>query len=206
MPPSVLAVAAVFSVQFGNALVGSFFDRVSPLGAAALRLGLASLILLVLVRPRVRSWDRRTWLGVVALGVGLGGMNAFIYLAIDQIPLGVAVTIELLGPLAVAASGIRRPIDAAWVLLALIGVLLLGLDGEGSLTLIGALCAGIAAAFWALYILASSKLGTRVRGVDGLVAAMVVAALVVVPFGAVDAVGAVSADPSCCSLLPASRS
>lgn len=195
IPPSLLAVAAVFSVQFGNALVGSLFDSVSPLGAAALRLAFASLFLIVLVRPRVSTWRLHTWVGAALLGLGLGGMNALIYLAIDQIPLGVAVTIELLGPLAVAASGIRRALDGVWVLLALAGVLLLGLDGEGSLTLWGVLFAAGAAAFWALYILASSKLSTRVRGIDGLVVAMAFAAIMVVPFGTADAVLAVRQTP-----------
>ncbi|MFV0434062.1 MAG: EamA family transporter [Leucobacter sp.] len=128
VPASVFAIAAIFSVQFGNAIVGSLFDRVGPLGAAALRLSFAALILLVLVRPRVREWSRGTWLGAVLLGLGMGGMNVFIYLAIDRIPIGIAVTIELLGPLAVAISGARRLIDVLWVVLALAGVLLLGLD------------------------------------------------------------------------------
>lgn len=196
VPASLLAVAAIFSVQFGNALVGSLFDRVGPLGAAALRLGLAALILLIVVRPRVRDWGARTWLGVVLLGLGMGGMNVFIYLAIDRIPIGIAVTIELMGPLAVAAAGIRRLVDAGWVLLAIGGILLLGLDGSGAVNLVGAACAAVAAAFWALYILASARLGARVRGVDGLVAAMVVAALVVVPVGAADAAVAVRQSPS----------
>ncbi|MFC6234062.1 DMT family transporter, partial [Leucobacter soli] len=127
-PASLLAVAAIFSVQFGNAVVGSLFDRVGPLGAATLRLGLAALILLVLIRPRTRGWTGRTWLGVVMLGVGMAAMNVCIYLAIEEIPLGIAVTIELMGPLAVAAAGIRRPLDAGWVLLAVGGILLLGLQ------------------------------------------------------------------------------
>src|SRR5690606_36148907 len=125
IPASLLAVAAIFSVQFGNAFVGSLFESVGPLGAAALRVGFAAVILIVLVRPRVRGWNARTWLGVVLLGIGMGGMNVFIYLAIAEIPLGLAVTIELMGPLAVAAAGIRRAVDAAWVLLALGGILLL---------------------------------------------------------------------------------
>lgn len=212
-PASALAVAAIFSVQFGNALVGSFFGRVGPVGAASLRLGLAAAILLVLIRPRVRSWGARTWLGVALLGLGMGGMNVFIYLAIREIPLGIAVTIELMGPLAVAAAAVRRPIDAGWILLAIGGIVLLGVGGGGGsgtggasgstdpIALSGMLFAAIAAAFWALYILASSRLaasappGAHMRGIDGLVMAMAIAALVVVPIGAFDAVAAIHADP-----------
>ena len=192
---SVLAIAAIFSVQFGNAFVGAQFDRVGPTGAALLRIGFSAVILLVLTRPQVRSWTRRTWLGVVLLGAGLAGMNQFIYLAIDRIPMGIAVTIELLGPLAVAVAGVRRALDGLWVLLAGAGVVLLGLDADGSLTLAGAGFAAVAAAFWALYILASARLGTAVRGIDGLSVAMVVAAVLVAPLGTADAVGAVRSAP-----------
>src|SRR5699024_5970058 len=105
VPARVLAIAATFSVEFGNAVVGGMFGSVGPLGAATARLSFAALILLALVRPRVRGWSRRTWLTVTALGLALAGMNTCIYLAFDEIPLGIAVTIELLGPLAVAAFG-----------------------------------------------------------------------------------------------------
>lgn len=195
--PVLLAVIAIFSVQFGNALAGSLFTVVGPLGAAALRLALAAVILLAVIRPRVRSWDRRTWLGVGMLGLGLAGMNALIYLAIDSIPIGVAVTIELLGPLAVAVAGTRRWRDLAWVALAALGVALLGLDldGSGGLATAGLLAAGGAAAFWALYIVASARLGPRARGVDALAMAMLVAAIIVVPVGAVPATQAVISAP-----------
>ncbi len=200
IPASALAIAAIFSVQFGNASAGSFFDRVSPLGAAALRLVLAAAVLAVIARPRLREWRGRTWLGVAALGIALGGMNASIYLAIDRIPIGVAVTIELMGPLAVAAIGIRKPIDAAWVLLAVGGIVLLGFgrsggDASAGLPAAGVIFAVCAAAFWALYIVAAARLSSRVRGIDGLVMAMVVAAIVVAPFGAADAVSAISHEP-----------
>lgn len=201
VPASALAVAAIFSVQFGNALVGSLFERVPPLGAAALRLGFAALILLLIVRPRTRGWTRRIWFGVVLLGIGMGGMNVFIYLAIERIPMGLAVTIELLGPLAVAVMGVRRALDVAWVLLALGGVMLLGSPAGGSLAPLGVAFALAAASFWALYILASARIGGSVRGVDGLAAAMAVAAILVVPIGAVDAVHSVLVDPSLIGLF-----
>ncbi|MBA4248352.1 MAG: EamA family transporter [Microbacterium sp.] len=195
--PVLLAVIAIVSVQFGNALAGSLFTVVGPLGAAALRLALAAVILLAVIRPRVRGWDRRTWIGVGMLGLGLAGMNALIYLAIDSIPIGVAVTIELLGPLAVAVAGTRRWRDLAWVALAAVGVALLGLDldGSGGLATAGLLAAGGAAAFWALYIVASARLGPRARGVDALAMAMLVAAIIVVPVGAVPATQAVIGAP-----------
>jgi inner membrane transporter RhtA len=201
VPATALAVGAIVSVQFGNAFAGTTFDEVGSLGAATLRLVLSASILVLVIRPRVRGWTRGTWLGVALLGFGLGGMNALIYLAIDRIPIGVAVTIELLGPLAVAVAGTRRARDLAWVGLAGVGVLLLGIDRGGALAFDGALFAAGAAAFWALYIVASARLGASrdgrpaPRGVDALAVAMVVAALIVAPFGARQAVEAVVVDP-----------
>jgi inner membrane transporter RhtA len=195
VPAPLLAVVAILAVQFGNAFAGSFFDQVGPMGASALRLAFGAAILAIVVRPKMRGWDTRTWLGVIVLGTALAGMNSLIYLAIHEIPIGVAVTIELIGPLAVAAAGIRRVVDALWVVLAIAGVALLGMEAGGDLSAIGLLLAGGAAAFWALYIVASSRLGPRVRGVDGLSAAMLVAAVIVVPLGAAPATSAVFEAP-----------
>lgn len=196
VPATALAVAGMLSVQFGNGFIGSLFERVTPFGAAALRLGFAAVLLLAVVRPRVRRWDRRTWLGVALLGVGMAGMNTSIYLAIDRIPFGIAITIELMGPLAVAALGARRLVDALWVLLALGGIALFGITGGGTVTVAGVGFALLAGAFWATYILASARVTGRVRGLDGLAVAIAVAAVVVVPIGAGDAVRAATADPA----------
>ncbi|MFD3443060.1 DMT family transporter [Microbacteriaceae bacterium 4G12] len=195
VPAPALVVIAIFGVQFGNALAGSFLDQVGPLGAAALRLFFSATILAAVVRPRVRGWDARTWLGVGVLGLALAGMNSLIYLAIAEIPIGVAVTVELFGPLAIAAAGIRRLVDALWVVLAVVGIALLGLEAGGALSVVGLLLAAGAAAFWGLYIVASAHLGSRVRGVDGLSVAMLLALVVVLPFGSGSALGAVAADP-----------
>lgn len=202
VPATALAVGAIVSVQFGNAIAGSTFSEVGSLGAATLRLVFAAIILMVVIRPRMHGWSRRTWVGVGLLGLGLGGMNALIYLAIERIPIGVAVTIELLGPLAVAVAGTRRARDLLWVCLAAVGVLLLGIDRGGSFAIDGALFAAGAAAFWALYIVASARLGAphdgapAPRGVDALAVAMVVAAVLVAPIGATQARDAVLANPT----------
>ena len=201
--PVLLVIVAIVSVQFGNALAGSLFDSVGPIGAAALRLSLAAVVLLAVLRPRVRQWHRRTWLGALALGAALAGMNALIYLAIDRIPLGVAVTIELLGPLAIAIIGTRRVLDLLWVGLAASGVALLGLGDTGTLDLLGMVLAAGAAVFWALYIVASARLGSGViaddpgaaRGVDALAVAMMFGAIMVLPFGVAPAAAAIALDP-----------
>lgn len=195
VPASVLAIAAIFSVQFGNALVGGMFESVGPLGAATARLTFAALILLALVRPQVRGWSRRTWLTVTALGLGMAGMNTCIYLAFEEIPLGIAVTIELLGPLTVAALGSRRLLDLGWVVLALAGVLLLGVAPGSDLALRGVVFAAAAAVFWALYIVSSARLGSGTRGIDPLAVAMCIAAVAGMPLGAGQATAAFATRP-----------
>lgn len=182
-------------MQFGSAIARTHFDAVGPTGAAALRLMFGALILAAVVRPSVRGWSGRTWLGVIMLGLALGGMNLLIYLAIDEIPLGVAVTIEFTGPLIVALVQTRRLVDGLWALVAFAGVLVLGLDSTGAFSPLGLLLAGAAALCWAGYIVASADLGGRIRGLDGLSVAMVVAALVVVPVGAAPAVSAIVVEP-----------
>jgi len=195
VPSPLLAVAAIVSVQFGAALAKTHFEALGPLGAAALRLAFGATLLVLVFRPRPWRWPGRTWLGVLVLGLALAGMNSLIYLAIDVVPLGVAVTLEFLGPLVVALVQTRRWWDAAWALLALAGVVLLGSDSTGSIPIAGVLLALGAGAFWACYILANAALGRGRDPMGALATAMLVAAAVVVPFGAHDATVAVRADP-----------
>jgi inner membrane transporter RhtA len=158
-------------------VVGSF-------GTVALRLFFAAAVLVLLWRPSLRL-DRRTWTVVVAYGVVLGLMNLCFYLALARIPLGIAVTVEFLGPLGVALIGSRRWLDAFWALLAAAGVVLL-MEGRGDLNLVGFLFALFAGAFWGLYILIGAALGRHTTQGNGLALGMVVAALIAVPFGVVD--------------------
>jgi inner membrane transporter RhtA len=192
----VLAVAAIVSVQFGSAFARTHFSEIGPTGAATLRLVFAAVILVAVVRPRVRRWSRLQWLAAILLGFALAGMNSLIYLALARIPLGVAVTLEFMGPLVVALVQTRRWRDALWAAVALVGVVLLGSGASGSVAIGGVLLAFGAAAFWAGYILASSRAGRLIEGIDGLVVAVVVAALVVSPFGAGPAVRAIGRDPA----------
>ena len=195
VPAPLLAVAAIFSVQFGSAFARTHFDEIGPTGAATLRLVFAAVILVAVVRPRVGNWTRRQWLAAGVLGLALAGMNSLIYLAVARIPLGVAVTLEFTGPLVLALVQTRRLRDLLWALVAFAGVILLGLGSTTGVAVGGVLLAFGAAAFWAGYILASSRVGRETPGIDGLVVAIVVAAVVVTPFGAADAVSSIRADP-----------
>lgn len=186
VPATVLVLCAILSVQFGASVARTQFDEVGPLGATFLRLAFAGVILLAVLRPKVSAWTSRSWLAALLLGVALAGMNTMIYLAFETIPLGVAVTIEFLGPLTLALVQTRRFTDALWALLALGGVLLLGLEGimgGGTIALAGLLLAAGAGAFWATYIVSSARVGREIPGLDGLAVALAIAAVISAPFG-----------------------
>lgn len=180
-PPTVLVLSGILSVQFGSALAKHLFGEVGGFGTVALRLFFAAAVLLLVWRPAVRS-NRHMWTVVLAYGVVLGLMNLCFYLALERIPMGVAVTVEFLGPLAVALFGSRRRLDVVWVLLAAGGVVLLT-GGGGELDLPGLGFAVGAGVCWGLYILAGAALGRHTTEGDGLALGMAVAALVTVPFG-----------------------
>jgi inner membrane transporter RhtA len=187
-PSGGLVFSAIASVQFGAALATTLFARVGPAGAVLLRLGSATIVLLALWRPRLRGRSRRELMLAATFGIVLGGMNLSFYEALHRIPLGIAVTIEFIGPLAVAVGGSRRALDLVWVALAAVGILALahgggthGLDG------LGMALAATAGCLWGAYILLNARLGRAFEGGTGLALAMCVAALVVLPSGIVAA-------------------
>ena len=178
--PVILVLIGIVSVQVGASIAKRLFDEVSPTGLVWLRLTASLLVLLALARPRLRGRTRDDWAVAVGFGLSLATMNWAIYQSFARIPLGVAVTLEFTGPLLVAVLGSRRARDLAWVGLAGVGVALLGLDG-GSLTWSGVAFALLAGAAWAAYILLSAHTGRRWEGLDGLVVASAVAAVLLVP-------------------------
>ena len=139
----------------------------------------------------MRGWNRAQWRSVILYGVSLAGMNGFYYAALARLPLSAAVTIQFLGPLTLAAALSRRWRDGGWIVLALLGVLTLGLaDRHGSgggLDPLGVALALVSAAFWALYIVAGSRASAAVPGRSGVAVAMTAGALVLLPFGTIGA-------------------
>lgn len=184
VPAPALVLVGIASVQTGSAIARSLFDDLGVAGTALWRLTLAALILLVALRPKVRGWARRQWLAALLLGIALAGMNLVFYSSIKLIPLGVAVTVEFMGPLLLALVQTRRLIDFGWALLAAAGVVLLGSDATGDLAIGGLLLAFLAGAFWAGYILSSAHVGQVLPGINGLAVALVFSALIALPFGA----------------------
>ena len=176
------AVMSIVSVQLGAAVATSLFDRVGASGTVFLRQGIAALVLLAVTRPRLAGRTLGDWTVVAALRVVLAAMNLSFYAAVDRLPLGIAVTIELLGPLGLAAA-LSRTRQQVWcVAVAVVGVAILGLGSASDhLDPIGIVCAVTAAAGWASYIVLNRQLGRHFPNTDGLAFAMTIAALVTAP-------------------------
>lgn len=183
VPAPLLVLTAIVSVQVGSSLAKQLFDDLGAAGVTLLRLGLAAALLLVVLRPEVRSWSRDSWNAALLLGGAMAGMNLVFYLSLRTVPLGVAVTVEFLGPLLLALVQTRRAVDLVWAALAAGGVALLGLDTTSGIPLSGLLLAFVAGLFWAAYIVASARVGQVLPGTDGLAVALAFAALLVLPFG-----------------------
>ena len=180
LSPVWLVLIGILSVQFGAGIAKSLFDEVPPTVIVWLRLATSAVVLTLVARPLLRRRTRHDWLVVAGLGASLGIMNWAIYQSFARIPLGIAVTIEFIGPLTLATLGSRRARDFTWVLLAAAGVALLGFEG-GDLTWPGVLFALLAGAAWAAYILLSAETGRRWPGLDGLAVASVIATLLLTP-------------------------
>lgn len=180
-------VVAAISQEVGAAFAVGLFAALGPVGAVFMRLLVAGVILCVAVRPRLRGLSRRAWLSAVALAAALVVMNACFYISLTRIPLGVAVTVEALGPLALSVIVSRRKSAWVWALLALLGVALLSLTGVrvGHLDPIGLGFAAGAGLSWAGYILATARAGADFPRLDGLAVATAIGAVVTAPFAVV---------------------
>jgi inner membrane transporter RhtA len=196
-PPTSLVLLSIFSVQLGAAVAKGLFGQLGPGGTVFLRVGFAGLVLLLLWRPSVRGHARSDYLVAILFGLTLAAMNFAFYQALDRIPLGVAVTLEFVGPLGVAVTGSRRVLDLLWVVLAAAGIVLLApLDVLGGTDLdpVGVALALLAGFFWASYILLSARTGSIFPGGTGLVIALCIGTVALVPVGIVGG-GAALLDP-----------
>lgn len=185
--PVLLLLVAMFSIQVGASMAKSLFPVVGALGATSLRLGFGTLLLWLVLRPWRMPWRTLPWRMLVGYGISLGVMNSLFYLALQTVPLGIAIALEFTGPLGLALLGSRRPRDVAWVALAVAGLLLLvpwssqhaALDPLGVAYALGAgLC-------WALYIVFGQKAGAD-HGPQAVALGAAIAALVAVPWGVLE--------------------
>jgi len=167
LSPVWLVIGSIISVQVGAAFAKSLFALTAATAVAWLRMAVAAAIFWVIARPRItgRTWPE--WRVVLGYGVALATMNWAIYMSFARIPIGLAVTIEFLGPLGIAVFGSRRPRDLVWVALAAIGVALLGVFPV-TVDWVGVGFALLAGAGWAAYILLSKQTGRYWSGVTGV--------------------------------------
>ena len=179
--PVWLVLGGILSVQFGAGIAKDLFGEVTPTAMVWLRLLTSALVLGLFARPVLGGRSRDDWVVALGFGLSLGVMNWAIYQSFARIPLGLAVTIEFVGPLTLAILGSRRALDLVWAALAGLGVVMLGFE-PGDLDLAGVGFALVAGAAWAAYILLSAQTGRRWPGLDGLAVASVVATLLLAPF------------------------
>lgn len=195
MPLVLLVLVSLLSQQLGASVAGLLFDDVGSAGMVALRIAFSAVVLLLVTRPTraaLAGLGRPGWAAVVGLGAAMTGMNLMIYEAFARIPQGVAVTFEVLGPLAL--SVLARPSwrSGLWAAIALAGIAVLGRDGFSAaggihgagLDPVGVALALGAAACWAGYIVMSRRAGTHLPGVQGLALATAAGSLLAVPVGA----------------------
>lgn len=183
IPPIYAVLLAIISVQCGAAIAKSLFPAIGAAGTASLRIGISAIILLIAYRPNLKAITPKQWKIVVPYGLSLGAMNLIFYLAIERIPIGLAVTLEFIGPLLLAIIGSRRLIDYCWVLLAAAGIALIAPWTNNNVNTLGVLFALLAGGFWAAYIILGGKISQIMNGGQAVSTGMLFAAILILPFG-----------------------
>lgn len=187
VPPPLLLLGSITSVQIGAALATQLFHLVGPSGTVLLRIGFAAIILVVMQRGLPLRAPRAAYVPAILFGVTLACMNFVFYSSLTRIPLGIAVTVEFVGPLGVAVAGSRRVMDFLWVGLAAIGIILFAPWTGAQIDPLGVLLALVAGGFWACYILLSARVGRDFPGQSGLALAMCVGTICILPVGILNA-------------------
>lgn len=183
LPPVQAVLLAIISVQCGAAIAKTLFPTLGAAGTASIRIGVSAIILLLAYRPNLKAITKTQWKVVIPYGLSLGAMNLIFYFAIERIPIGLAVTLEFIGPLLLAIIGSKRLIDYLWVLLAAIGILLIAPWTNERLDTLGILFALIAGALWAAYIVFGGRISKIMNEGTAVSTGMLLAAILVLPFG-----------------------
>lgn len=182
-PAPAVVILSIISTQSGATVAVRLFQTVGPSGTAFLRLFLAAVILVAAWRPRLTGYSRSDYLAAALFGATLAAMNLTFYEGLDRIPLGVAVTLEFVGPLGVAIFGSRGLLDILWALLATVGIALIAPWGGLRIDLLGMGLAVLAGCFWGAYIVLSARVGKIFPDATGLVIAALVSAVLLLPVG-----------------------
>ena len=181
--PVAFILVAAFSVQAGAAIAKGIFPSIGAAGTAAIRTGLAAIILLALFRPRLDRFTAEQWRAVVPYGITIGVMNLFFYQALVRIPLGLTVALEFVGPLALAILGSRRALDVVWVVLAITGIALIApFEADGAIDPVGVVFALLTGACWAAYIVLGGRVSQRLEGGVAVAVGMTIAAVTIMPY------------------------
>lgn len=183
IPPIYAVLLAIISVQCGAAIAKTLFPAIGAAGTASIRIGVSAIILLLAYRPNLKQITPNQWKIVIPYGLSLGAMNLIFYLGIERIPIGLAVTLEFVGPLLVAIIGSKRLIDYCWVLLAAIGIALIAPWSNSNVDLLGVIFALLAGGFWAAYIVLGGKVSKIMNGGQAVSTGMLFAAILILPFG-----------------------
>lgn len=187
IPPIPAVLLAIISVQGGAAIAKSIFPVMGASGTVALRIGISAIILFAINRPKLKDISGKQWKLIFWYGIILGVMNTSFYLSLSRIPLGLAVTLEFIGPLLLAISTSRKALDFIWVLLATVGIALIApWSGNSNIDLIGAALALLAGAFWAGYIVLGGKLSKTMDGAQAVSVGLLFASLIAVPAGIIE--------------------
>jgi inner membrane transporter RhtA len=195
-PPELLIVLAAVSVQGGGGIAAQLLTRHGVPLVVSLRIVLAAVVMLLWRPPHRGQADGRAWRYAIALGVAMAAMNSLFYLSITRIPLGVAVTIEFCGPLAVGILGSRHVRDLVWAALAAVGIYLLAGSRLSADDALGVAAAFGAGACWAAFIVIGGRLARAWPDGRGLTVSLATASLIVLPVALVGgAIGSIVADP-----------
>jgi len=187
LTPIAFILVAAFSVQGGAAIAKGIFPYIGVAATATVRIVLSAVILLAVFRPAVHRFTVAQWRAVVPYGITIGVMNLLFYEALVRIPLGLAVALEFVGPLAVAIVGSRRALDVVWVGLAMAGIALIApFQADDAVDPVGVTYALLTGACWAAYIVVGGRVSQRLDAGVAVATGMAVAALVVMPFALVD--------------------
>ena len=182
IPPTGLLLLAILSVQLGSVVAIHLFATLGPNGTVFLRVAFGALLVAIAAPPALDRRLRDNAGLILLFGCVIAVQNLCFFQAIARIPLGIAVTIEFLGPLAVAVFSSRRPVDVLWILLAGGGIAMLTPEIGSDLDPLGVVFAAVTGCAWASFILLSVRVGRIFPGGSGLSSAMIVAALALTPF------------------------
>jgi len=185
IPPQGLILLAIMAIQIGASVAVQLFPILGIEGTTAVRIVFSAIILGVTVKGKISAlWQvfLDNWIILCVFGICMAAMNFFFYKAIDRIPLGAVVAIEFIGPLGLAAVTSNRLIHFIWVGLAAVGIFLLSPLSGANLDKWGVLFALIAGSGWTTFIVLGKKVGKKIVGNNGLVIAMIIASIIMLPF------------------------